>query len=99
MLLEEPGTMKRFEYSLLGKELKKQTSVAEKQYQKIDHAFEFDEPIKKEKPTLQKYIRSNLVYYSKYRFYLYYNIKNFDSQYPNIQFCSCSIVNEINLII
>ena len=30
-LLEKAATMKRFEYSPLGKELKKQTSVAEKQ--------------------------------------------------------------------
>ena len=34
-LLEKAATMKRFEYSSLGKDLKKQTSVAEKQYQKI----------------------------------------------------------------
>ena len=31
-LLEKAATMKRFKYSPLGKELKKQTSVAEKQY-------------------------------------------------------------------
>ena len=34
-LLEKAATMKRFEYSSLGKDLKKQTSAAEKQYQKI----------------------------------------------------------------
>ena len=31
--------MKRFEYSPLGKELKAQTSAAEKQYQKLEKLF------------------------------------------------------------
>ena len=31
-LLEKSATIKRFEYSLLGSELKKQTDIAEKQY-------------------------------------------------------------------
>ena len=35
--------MRRFEYSPLGKELEKQTSVAEKQYQRFDKAFSHDE--------------------------------------------------------
>ena len=35
-LLEKAAAIKRFEYCLLDKELKKQTSVAEKQYQKLD---------------------------------------------------------------
>ena len=35
--------MKRFEYSPLGKELKKQTSVAEKQHQIFDKIFNHDE--------------------------------------------------------
>ena len=47
--------MKRFKYSPLGEELKKQTSAAEKQYQSIDKNFNYDgkeEPvtIKKEEP-------------------------------------------------
>ena len=42
-LLEKVATMKRFEYSLLGKELKKQTSVAEKQYQGLNKLFKPDE--------------------------------------------------------
>ena len=32
-LLEKAAAIKRFEYSLLGKELKRQANVAEKQYQ------------------------------------------------------------------
>ena len=39
-MLEIAAALKRFEYSPLGSELKKQTSVAEKQYQKLDKAFE-----------------------------------------------------------
>ena len=66
--------MKRFEYSLLGKKLKTQTDIANKQHQKLDNTFEFDKRIKKEKPTLKKYNRSNVIYSSKYRFYEYYNI-------------------------
>ena len=38
--LEKAAATKRLEYSLLGKKLKKQTSVAEEQYQKWDSAFE-----------------------------------------------------------
>ena len=45
-LIEKDTTMKTFHYSLLGKELKKQTSVAERQYKKLDNVFESD---KKEK--------------------------------------------------
>ena len=39
-LVEKAATIKRFEYSPLGKELNKQTCVAEKQYRKFDNAFE-----------------------------------------------------------
>ena len=35
-LLEKAVVLKKFEYSPLGKELKAQTSSAEKQYQKLD---------------------------------------------------------------
>ena len=41
-LLEKAAAIKRFEYSPLGKELKKQTSVLEKQYQKFNNYFESD---------------------------------------------------------
>ena len=39
-LLQKVAAIKRFEYSLLGKELKRQTSVAEKQFHKFDYAIE-----------------------------------------------------------
>ena len=38
-LLETAATIKRFEYSLLGSELKKQTDIAEKEYQISDKSF------------------------------------------------------------
>ena len=38
-LLERAAALKRFEYSPLGKELKNQTSVTEKQYQSFDKVF------------------------------------------------------------
>ena len=82
----------------LGKELKAQTNIAKKQYHKLDNTYEFDEIIKKEKPTLKKYNRSNLIWDSKYIFYPYYNIIDFLLS-QNIQFDSRSLLNWINLII
>ena len=70
--------MKRFEYSLLGKEIKAQSDITKKQYQKFDNNFEFDKTIEKEKPTIEKYNRSNLIYSSKFSFYEYYDT-NFNS--------------------
>ena len=53
-LLEKAATMKRFEYSPLGKELRAQTDVAKKRYQKLDNTYEIEKIIKKEKPTFKK---------------------------------------------
>ena len=64
--------MKRFEYALLGKELKAQNDIAKIQYQKLDNTFEFDKIIKKEEATFKNYNKSNLIYNSKYSFYKYY---------------------------
>ena len=44
--------MKRFEYSPLGKELKVQTDIAKRQYQKLDNTYRFDKILNKEKLTL-----------------------------------------------
>ena len=46
-LLEKVPTMKRFEYMLLRKELKAQTGIAKKQYQKLDDTYVFYKIIKK----------------------------------------------------
>ena len=71
-LLEKTSTIKRFEYLPLGKEIKAQTDIAKKQYQKLDITFEFDKQIKKEEPTFENYNKSNLIYNSKHSFYKYY---------------------------
>ena len=52
-LLKKAAAIKRFENSPLGKELKAQTDIPKKHYQKLDNNFEFDKIIKKEKPTLK----------------------------------------------
>ena len=57
-LLEKAATMKRFEYSPFGKELKKQTRVAEKQYQSFDQVFNHDE--KEESVKIKKRDHSQL---------------------------------------
>ena len=41
-MLEKVATIKRFEYSAWGSELKKQTDIAEKQYQVLAKVYEFD---------------------------------------------------------
>ena len=65
---------------LLGKKLKPQSNIAKKQYQKLDHTFEFNKIIKKEEPTFNNYNKSNLIYNSKYSFYKYYrDSKKFDN--------------------
>ena len=53
---EKTFAWKKFEYSPLGNELKAQTDIAKKQYQKCDKIFEFDKIIKREKPTLKNLI-------------------------------------------
>ena len=59
-LLEKAATMKRFEYLPLGKELKAQTDMAKKQYQKLGDTFEFDKIIKKT-TTIENYSKPNLI--------------------------------------
>ena len=88
-LLGKATTMKRFEYSPLGKELKTQTGTTKKEYQKLDNTYEFDKIVKKEKPTFKKYNRWNLIYSSKYIFYEYYNIN----------FKSLSLTSKYNVLI
>ena len=63
-LLEKAAALKRFEYSPLDKELKKQTNVAEKQYQKLDNAFESNKrkEVKKSNNNKKSHAKSNLLY-------------------------------------
>ena len=77
-MLEKVATMKRFEYSLLDKKLKKETDIAKKQYEQLNNLFKFDkkeEPItiQKEKQTIKQYKKSYLIYNSKHSFYKYYH--------------------------
>ena len=41
-LLEKAATIRRFEYSPLGIELKKQTDIAKKQYEGLDKVYKFN---------------------------------------------------------
>ena len=75
-MLEKAAAIKRFEYSLLGKELKKQTGVAEKEYQKFDNAFESNKKEDKAK-NKRSHAKSNLVHNSYFTFYKYHNTKGF----------------------
>ena len=56
-MLEKAAVIKRFEYSPLGKELKKRTSVAEKQYQKFDSGFGSNE---KEEVKIKEVVLSQI---------------------------------------
>ena len=86
--------MKRFEYSPLGKKLKKQTYVAEKQYQSFDKVSNYDEkeePVKiqKERPLTTE--ESSLFYNNKYSFTEFKNV----GKYYNLSFTTkCNSVNE-----
>ena len=55
-LLEKAAALKRFEYSLLGKELKPQTSAADKQYQKLGKMFESN----KNEEVIKKVVQSQI---------------------------------------
>ena len=41
-MLEKAVALKRFQHSRLDKELKAQTGIAKKQYQKLDKIYEFE---------------------------------------------------------
>ena len=59
-LLEKAAIMKRFGYLPLGKELKAQTDIAKKQYQKLDSTIEFDKKKIKKKNQHLKIIISQI---------------------------------------
>ena len=66
-MLEKVAEIKRFEYSPLGKELKNQTSVTEKQYPKFGNAFKSN----KKEENKRSRAKSNLVYNNYFIFYKY----------------------------
>ena len=63
-MLEKAATMKRFENSQLGKELKSQADIAKKHYQELDYTDQFDQTINKK----EKYSKSNLIYDANHSF-------------------------------
>lgn len=70
-MLEKATRMKGFEYSLLGKELKKQTSGAEKQYQSVVNDFnhnEREEPVNNKKGRPLQTDQLNILYNNKQSF-------------------------------
>ena len=71
-LLEKAATMKRFEYSPLGKKSKAQTDIPKKQYQKLNSTYECDKIFKKERPAFKNYNNSNLIYNADHSFDKYY---------------------------
>ena len=90
-LLEIAAALKRFEYLPLSKELKKQTSVAEKQYQDFDKVINYDEieePVKTEKEEPLTINESSIFYNNKYTFNEFKNVekyvnKSFTPRYDN----------------
>ena len=68
-LLERAAPIKRIEYSSISYELKKQTSVAKKQYQKLDNAFESNKKEEDETINKRSRVESNLVYNNYFTFY------------------------------
>ena len=75
-LLEKAAALKRFEYSPLGSDLEKDTSVAERKSSELNKSFEKEEllRIKKEKPAIIS--ESKLMYDGKYHFSDYKILEN-----------------------
>ena len=76
-LVEKAAALKRFECSPLGKELKKQINVAEKQYKNFDKIFnpnETEQPVTTKKEITDK---SSLPYNNKFSFIEFKNIRKY----------------------
>ena len=73
--------MKRFDWIFTYKQRIKNTNwYCKDTISKLDHAFELDQIIKKEKLTLDNYSKSDQIYNSNYDFYKYYSVsKIFDN--------------------
>ena len=93
-LLVKAAAIIRIEYSPLGKELKKRTSVAEKQYQT------FESNKNEEKPTIKRSrAKSNLVYNKDFTFYKYYEMKNLLLNFLLIQNAFIMILKKFSQLI
>ena len=84
-LLEKIATIEIFQYSPLGKELKAQTNIAKKQFHKSDNTYKFDKITETEKPILNKYSKSDLIYKGNYSFYKYFC---YNKKFDNLSFKS-----------
>ena len=85
-MLGKAATVKRFEYSPLGKELKAQTDIAKKQYQTLDKIYESDETINK-KLTSKEYNKSDLIYDTNHSFHrCYRDREKFDKHSPKSKY-------------
>ena len=82
-LLRKDAAIERFEYFPLGQELKKRTSIAEKQYQKFDTAFEFNKKEEVEKSQS----KSKLVFNDYFTFHKNHNTN---------EFVRCSLDSKLN---
>ena len=83
-LPEKVATIKRFEYLPLSKELKTQASVAEKQYQKLNKFFKYDDeevPVKIRKEKQEITCRPKRMYNNKYTFRKYKNVRKYLNYY------------------
>ena len=83
-LVENTAELKRFEYSPLSKELKKQTSIAEQQYQDFDKAFSYNEkekPLKIEKEEPLTIDESSLFYNNKFTLNKFKNIEKYANKF------------------
>ena len=69
--LEKAATIKRFDHSPLGSEMKKQTDSAKKEYQGLGkiHRFDKEDDELMRKKELKKYKKFDLVYNNKFSFY------------------------------
>ena len=77
-LARKAAALKKFEYFPLGKKLKRQTSVAEKEYQKLDNVYNKRKTKKQKSRAKFKPILQEL-----FSFYKYENIKKFAKRYFN----------------
>ena len=84
-MLEKAAALKRFENSPLGKELKNQTGVAEKQYQKLNNAFESNKNEENKTKSEISPAKSDLAYNNYFTFYKYHNIKEFTKPSPDLK--------------
>ena len=86
-MLQKAGTIKRFEYSPLGSQLKIQTDIVKKkkQYERLDKVYKFNETIIKNdrKPTVRKYNKSNLIHNSNMVFTNIVLLKNLATFFLN----------------